>query len=564
MQTFNFNNSGALYIILLSIGVAVWSNDFILSCLSAALISLSLSYIALGTILRVPPAIPDIPAIPNNSIFGYSKYLNGEGKSHLVMLEHAEKYGKNPGCCQFEFMGKRYVVVFDSQMAKRVLRDVHGKGSIHENLTPGTPLNTFSLDTNSSWSQRRSLFRHPFSATVLKQFENSIHEIVSNMCDSLDEVAASEDSVELDVVFQKLAMDVICKVAFQYTLEGKFSSAHEKISKSFELIQKVIMFPRFLLRLPRWMLGSTVLGLYKEIHIFLDELASDIFKTICALEESKNLKANSLAKAIFQFSQMPGITTQQVKSEIRLMFIAGFETTAHTLSFFFYSLATNSTIQLEIQKSIDTMQCQNSTLMPSYVEAVLKESMRKYPTAANGSTRLVRDEAGYILKKGSDEAGYILKKGNDDADEFNIPKGFWLLVDIFSLQNCSHNWERPNEFLPQRWLDKDKTEDDLTEVSDNDDESKRERNPLTSPSAFGGIGKTSAEGLSFSPFSYGPRNCLGMNLSLLEIRIVIIKMVLRYSFELADKSLLDDSIMTETYLTMRPKNKLPMHLIRRD
>ena len=40
--------------------------------------------------------------------------------------------------------------------------------------------------------------------------------------------------------------------------------------------------------------------------------------------------------------------------------------------------------------------------------------------------------------------------------------------------------------------------------------------------------------------------------------------VLRYSFELADKSMLDDTFMAETFLTMRPKKKLQMYLTRRD
>ena len=194
--------------------------------------------------------------------------------------------------------------------------------------------------------------------------------------------------------------------------------------------------------------------------------------------------------------------------------------------------------------------------MPSYVEAVLKESMRKYPTAANGSTRLVR------------EGGFNLKKGDDDTDEEElliIPKNIWLVVDIYSLHNCKHNWgENASEFRPERWLEKNTTEDELSEVSGEDEEeSKRERNPLTSLSAYGGIGKSS-EDLSFAPFSYGPRNCLGMNLSLLEIRSAIMTMCLRYSFELADKRMLDDSKALETYLTMRPCNKLPMLLTRRD
>ena len=54
--------------------------------------------------------------------------------------------------------------------------------------------------------------------------------------------------------------------------------------------------------------------------------------------------------------------------------------------------------------------------------------MRKYPTAANGSIRLVRED--YPLKR-------IKYSDDSNIEVFNIPKGTWLLVDIFSLQNCS-------------------------------------------------------------------------------------------------------------------------------
>lgn len=192
--------------------------------------------------------------------------------------------------------------------------------------------------------------------------------------------------------------------------------------------------------------------------------------------------------------------------------------------------------------------------MPAYVEAVLKESMRKYPTAANGSTRLIREES-YPLRK-------IVDVHDGEVEVFHIPKGNWLLVDIFSVQNCTKNWEKPLEFLPSRFLTKE-NEDNFTEVGDDGMESKRERNPLSAVSAYAGIGLHSNE-LSFCPFSYGPRNCLGMHLSLLELRTTIMKMCSRYSFELADKNMLDDTFMAETFLTMRPKNKLPMLLSRRD
>ena len=398
------------------------------------------------------------------------------------------------------------------------------------------------------------------------------------MCNNLDKKAESGEIIELDIIFQKLAMDVISEVAFQYKLEGKFEKAYEKVSKSFELIQDVLLYPKFLFRLPAILLpNSSTIGQYKRITEFLDELADDIFKNICKNQKEGNLKDNSLAKSIYEFSQKPDIRLEEVKSEIRLMFIAGFETTAHTLSFFFYSLAANPIIQLKVQESIDNWYMENDDnmqvgIMPPYVEGVLKESFRKYPTAANGSMRLVKNPEGFHLKKNIDSnklnEDETLTQNDEESEDFLLPKGTWVIVDIYSLHNCSNNWVKPKEFIPERFLTKEKidgifTFDDIDEENETKKDPFLSNNPLSSVGAYGGIGNDKND-LVFAPFSYGPRNCLGMHLSMLELRTTIMRMVLRYSFELADKDMLDDSNMMETYLTMRPKNKLPMYLTRRD
>ena len=382
-------NNGAILAILTSVVVVVFSSSFVLVMSSAIVISLSLSYMVLK-LKYTTKRIREIPCIENDSIFGYSAYRLGDGgQSHLRMLEQAEKYASTYGCCQFEFMGNRYVSVFDSCQAKDVLRDIQGKGRLHESFTPQTPKNIFSLDTGEDWAMRRSLFRHPFSVNVLRQFEDVVTSIALEMCSSLDKLADAGESFELDKVFQKFTMDVISEVAFQYKLEGKFSNAYEEVSKSFELIQQVFLYPSILLRLPYFLLPySTSIGKFKRIHNFLDELAGSIFTNICEKDRNNDLRDNSLAKSILEFSKKPGITLDHVKSEIRLMFIAGFETTSHTLSFFFYSLAANPTIQLKVQESVDDWYMENDdntrmSVMPPYVEAVLKESFRKYPTAGN-------------------------------------------------------------------------------------------------------------------------------------------------------------------------------------
>lgn len=99
-----------------------------------------------------------------------------------------------------------------------------------------------------------------------------------------------------------------------------------------------------------------------------------------------------------------------------------------------------------------------------------------------------------------------------------------------------------------------------TKTSDEDSEAKV--NLLNTPSIFAGGGRT-RKGLIFAPFSFGPRNCLGMNLALMETKIAISHLVSKYTFTLADDDLLDEEVAMEAHVTLRPHKKLPIFVCTR-
>jgi cytochrome P450 len=226
------------------------------------------------------------------------------------------------------------------------------------------------------------------------------------------------------------------------------------------------------------------------------------------------------------------------------------DTTAHSMAFAVYALAANPTIQKKAQQEVDQFNSQNETdqsgtgHIPAYVEAVLKESMRKYPTAATGSFRKVREEQGYAL-----------------TPDVILPKESWILVNIFSIQNSVRIWGPDAKlFKPERFLSDDRSSAIVDPLDMNADHGKG--NSFSSHAAFAGVGANANE-ISFMPFSFGMRNCIGMNLALMELRVGLIKMVSKFNFELADARMKDDDFMFETHFTSRPRNGLPMFVSHR-
>jgi len=362
----------------------------------------------------------------------------------------------------------------------------------------------------------------------------------------------------MDELFGRLTVDVICKTAFQLDISAiemsaLFQNLHEGIRVQFELSKvRRLPFMHLLLMFP--------IEPFKSFNKALQTtkmFSKIIWKHLKTLDKNSELESNGLGQAIINLSKQAGITEDDILSDINLLFIAGHETTAHTLSWFIYSIARNPDVQQLCQQSVDASTLvEGSGQLPVYVEAVLKESMRRYPVASFGSFRKVNDDSGYdIVNCTVDSIGQ-----KSSVTKYHLPKGCWIVVNIYTLHNSTLNWGvDAGEFIPERWLPKSS---DCYIDKNSDSKENLESNPLSSLAIYGGGGQRREE-LSFAPFSYGIRNCIGMNLALLEIKLTIFELLKNFTFEIVDESLYDDTKVAESYVTLRPRKKLPLRVYSR-
>jgi hypothetical protein len=83
---------------------------------------------------------------------------------------------------------------------------------------------------------------------------------------------------------------------------------------------------------------------------------------------------------------------------------------------------------------------------------------------------------------------------------------------LFAIQNTVHNWEAPHEYRPERWLDVP-VEAWVYDSTSNTTGGKR--------------------GITFMPFSEGPRNCVGQSLAKMEVMTLLAKLLANFRIELA-------------------------------
>jgi len=482
--------------------------------------------------------------------------------NHLIVLEASKQLGP---VSQFALFGQHVVMVSEPSLVKSVFGNVVGKGLFHQGNSSFNKPNVFSLDTGHEWGERRARFRMAFTAGAVRAREQQINVVIERVSERLEQAAASGTVVQMDKLFGSLTVQVICEIALQYDgLEVRALDGTSESEQVFEDVRTLFSTTWMTLvpgieivkYLPSCLLPSIACD-YLEMRERMKTLNLRIWENILLLNEQGNLPegSTSYARKLFEFSLLQGVTKEHVLSEIGLLFVAGHETTAHAMSWFFYSLAANQSVQTKVQEAFSSSsssfsassldseskeasddavgeEVTSTTLMPPYVEAVLKESMRMFPVAANGSLRLVTQEEGFVLSSSEQEK----QKNVERHHHYYLPCGTWLLVPTYTLHHSQEAWgEDADEFDPERFL----------------------KEPFSSPRAYSGVGPTK-DTLTFVPFASGLRNCLGMNLALSELRLCATRLCQRFSFDLTEEHKNQNTNFDELCFTLRPHDSLPL------
>ncbi|KAK8010458.1 hypothetical protein PG990_009423 [Apiospora arundinis] len=187
-----------------------------------------------------------------------------------------------------------------------------------------------------------------------------------------------------------------------------------------------------------------------------------------------------------------------IMSNLKVFIFAGHDTTSTTICFSLYQLSLHPEILTRVRQEHDDVFGADPLAAPAlllqhphkinetpYTLAVIKETLRMYPLAGT-------------FREGNDATVLHAEEGGTPVST----KGFDLMDGVWELHYRPDIWPRPREFLPERWLVGE--EDPLFPV----------------PHAW-------------RAFEHGPMNCIGKDLALLEIRLVLVHVSRRYDFETA-------------------------------
>ncbi|KAL3768097.1 hypothetical protein ACHAW5_009154 [Stephanodiscus triporus] len=185
---------------------------------------------------------------------------------------------------------------------------------------------------------------------------------------------------------------------------------------------------------------------------------------------------------------------------ITLLF-AGQDTSAATLSWTLHLLSLHPDKQerafMEIRSVIGEVKTKtiskNMISRMPYLDAVIKESMRLYPVAP------------FIVRKLTTEITIPIDEEfagsrKDAKKTISMPASTFACIWIYALHRNIKLWDRPDEFLPERWIDPKLRSRDLGQEE------------------YG----------AYMPFAIGPRNCLGQPMAQVILRIVLARILSKY------------------------------------
>ncbi|XP_036144121.1 cytochrome P450 4C1-like isoform X2 [Monomorium pharaonis] len=353
------------------------------------------------------------------------------------------------------------------------------KGLIYDKLSPwlGTGL---LLSTGSKWQSRRKLLTPTFHFNILKQFTKILIEESESMTKSLKN-AGGVITIDLIPFLSEHTLNIICETAMGTSLQG-MGSVQQQYRKAVHRMGELFVY-----RILRpwlyndWIFSLTPKGreqrkILKILHGFTKKIIAErkVYHkhhgqylrnlsegTVDAETIEMEKKQLAILDLLILASQEGLLTDSDIREEVDVFILGGYDTTSVAMSFTLSLLAEHKDIQDCVRREVDAImqESQGKLTMKSlqdlkYLERCIKESLRLYPSL-------------YFIARVTSEKIQL--------NSYLIPAKTIVHLNIRDVHRDPNFWPNPEIFDPDRFLP----------------ENCQNRHPY-----------------SYIPFSAGPRNCL--------------------------------------------------------
>ncbi|KAJ1161111.1 hypothetical protein NDU88_001599 [Pleurodeles waltl] len=379
------------------------------------------------------------------------------------------------------------------------------------------------LSKGEKWGQHRRLLTPAFHFDILKHYVEIFNQSADIMHDKWRRLTAA-GSVSLDMFehVSLMTLDSLLKCTFSHN-----SNCQEKpsdyIASIYELSSLVVEREHYLLHHLDFIYYLSASGrrfrrACRIVHQFTDSVVQERRKALSeqgaeGFLRSKHGKPKDFIDILLLSKDEDGtrLSDEEIRDEVDTFMFEGHDTTASGLSWILYNLAQHPEFQEKCREEIrelmsgkkpEEVYWDDLSQLP-FTTMCIKESLRLHPAVTVVSRRCTED--------------IRLPDGRV------IPKGIPCLISIYGTHHNPAVWPDPEVYNPYRF----------------DPENSKDRSPY-----------------AFIPFSSGPRNCIGQNFAMAEMKVVLALTLLRF------KVMPDDTKMVrrKPELILRAENGLWLRL----
>uniref|UniRef100_A0A6N2MSB1 Cytochrome P450 n=1 Tax=Salix viminalis TaxID=40686 RepID=A0A6N2MSB1_SALVM len=394
--------------------------EFTANITDTALEQMHYLHAALTETLRLYPAVPLNPNYPpvNGTIFSQLFYFNR-------LYDYQTEVARKQKTFRLLAPGQSDLYTTDIRNIEHVLKtnfDNYTKGKYNQDIVIDLFGNGIFAVDGDKWRQQRKLASFEFSTRVLRDFSCSVfRRNAAKLVRVISEMAIVDQIFDMQDTLMRCTLDSIFKVGFGVELNCLEGSSKEgtEFMKAFD-DSNALVYWRYvdpLWKLKRYFNIGSEASLKKNIKI-IDAFVTNLIRTkrkLLAEERLCNDKEDILSRFLVESKKDPEEMNDKYLRDIILNFmIAGKDTSANTLSWFFYMLCKNPLAQevrdvtssqddvVNVEEFIANI-TDTALEQMHYLHAALTETLRLYPAVpVDGRCAEVDDilPDGYRMKKG--------------------------------------------------------------------------------------------------------------------------------------------------------------------
>ncbi len=401
-------------------------------------------------------------------------------------------------------MGRERVLMINSpDYIKQILQDNYPnyrKSDFYAKLRPIFGDGIF-LSEGDVWRQQRQAVQPAFHKEMIEKLASEVDSTVGDLLRRWHSKYGDGESFDVSPEMMRVTLDVVLRALFDVRLGNEADAVHDALTVILTEVERRI-----------WSL--TKIGEYlptKRKRSFQRAMSTldDFVNRIVERRRGDSTPHNDLLSMLLDRYGEPR-DAQMLRDQIMSMVLAGHETTAGALSWSWYLLSKNPSVERRLKEEVGTVLGDRPPTIAdlprlSFARMVFEESMRLYPPVWTISRTALND---------------------DVIGGVQVKAGTTVMLCPYAIHRSPRYWENPEGFDPERFSP--------------------DRSKLRHPYAY-------------FPFGGGPRACIGKQFALTEGPLVLAGVMQSYRLEIVSGHPVEPVPM----ITMRSREGIRMTL-RRD